>query len=70
MDCSRVEHYRLFFEMELQTYVNMNLLENQKMILIAHLWIAKDSFGELLRDLPSFVNIRLKQTTKKPPTHF
>jgi len=56
--------------MELQTYVNMNYLENQKMIMIAHLWIAKDTFGQLLKDLPSFVNIRLRNTHRKPPTHF
>jgi V-type H+-transporting ATPase subunit a len=70
MDCSRIEHYRLFFEMELLTYINMNYLENQKMIMNAHLWIAKDSFGQLLVRLPSFVNIRLKNTDRKPPTHF
>jgi V-type H+-transporting ATPase subunit a len=56
--------------MELLTYINMNYLENQKLIMNAHLWIAKDSFGQLLTQLPSFVNIRLKNTDTKPPTDF
>lgn len=70
MDCSRIEYFRLFFELELKTYINMNYLENQKMIMIAHLWIPKDYFGQLLKELPSFVNIRLKSTHRKQPTHF
>ena len=35
----------------------MNMLEDYNHISVAHLWIVKDSIGELLQLLPSYVSI-------------
>lgn len=57
-------------EKEKIIYNNMNMLEDFKHISVAHLWIVKDSIGELLQVLPSYVSINEVHTDQKPPTHF
>ena len=48
----------------------MNFLENKSMMMVAHIWIPKSNFSQLIGKLPSVVNIRERKTQSKPPTHF